>query len=224
MRGLAHDARMVALRIGLGGGSTNEAPTADIAIASTTVPVNTTVELDGSGSSDVDGSIVAYHWTFGNGTTGDEVTGAPVYAAPGDYAVSLTVTDDDGATNTASIVITVEDDDGGGGGSAPVASFEASVSSGVAPLAVSFDASGSDDPDGPIASYEWSFGDGGSANGVTASHTFQTPGTYTVSLTVTDGDDNTASTSQQIFVTEEPTNRRPRRSRPRRWPARPRSS
>ena len=142
---------MVALRIGLGGGTTNEAPTADIATASTTVPANTSVDLDGSGSSDADGLIVAYHWTFGNGTTGDEVTGAPVYTAPGDYTVSLTVTDDDGATDSASIVITVSDDGGGGGGSSPVASFLASVSSGVAPLAVSFDASGSADADGPIA-------------------------------------------------------------------------
>ena len=54
--------------------------------------------LDGSGSSDVDGTIVTYEWDFGDGNNGTGVAPTHTYAADGSYTVSLTVTDDDGAT------------------------------------------------------------------------------------------------------------------------------
>ena len=69
---------------------------------------------------------------------------------------------------------------------APTASFTASPISGDLPLAVTFDASASTDPDGTIVSYSWDFGDGAAASGVTINHTFTWAGTYTVTLTVTD--------------------------------------
>jgi PKD repeat protein len=53
-------------------------------------------------------------------------------------------------------------------------------------LSCSFDASGSSDPDGTIASYAWTFGDGGTATGKTATHTYASAGSYTATLTVTD--------------------------------------
>jgi YVTN family beta-propeller protein len=69
---------------------------------------------------------------------------------------------------------------------APVASFTASVSkkSNVA----SFDATASTDPGGTIAVYDWDFGDGQTApnGGPTPSHAYTQPGTYTVTLTLTD--------------------------------------
>jgi PKD repeat protein len=91
---------------------------------------------------------------------------------------------------------------GGGGGSGnlpPTASFTATPASGQAPLAVSFDASGSSDPDGTIASYAWNFGDGATGSGATASHTYVAAGTFAVLLTVTDSRGATASTTR--FVT-----------------------
>ena len=57
---------------------------------------------------------------------------------------------------------------------------------GYAGTALSFDGSGSTDPDGTIASYAWDFGDGGTGSGPAPSHTYATAGLYTVSLTVTD--------------------------------------
>jgi VCBS repeat-containing protein len=57
--------------------------------------------LDGSGSSDVDGTIVAYDWDFGDGSTGAGVNPTHTYAAAGLYTVTLTVTDDGGLTDTA---------------------------------------------------------------------------------------------------------------------------
>jgi hypothetical protein len=64
-------------------------------------------DFDGSGSSDLDGTIVAYAWAFGDGTT---ATGAVVrhgYAAAGTYAVTLTVTDDGGLPGSVVGDITV---------------------------------------------------------------------------------------------------------------------
>jgi peroxiredoxin len=83
----------------------------------------------------------------------------------------------------------------------PVAAFTRSPASGVAPLAVFFDATESLDPDGAIASYEWEFGDGVAADGVTATHTFETAGTYSVALTVTDDRGKTAETIRNVDVT-----------------------
>ena len=60
------------------------------------------VSFDGSGSSDSDGSIVSYAWTFGDGSTGSGVAPSHTYNTAGTYNVVLTVTDDDGLTNTAS--------------------------------------------------------------------------------------------------------------------------
>jgi PKD repeat protein len=82
--------------------------------------------------------------------------------------------------------------------SMPAASFTTSGSN----LAWSFDASGSTAPSGrTITSYVWNFGDGASGTGVTASHTYASPGTYTVTLTVTDSAGMTASTTRTVNAT-----------------------
>ncbi|MCU1442059.1 MAG: hypothetical protein JWQ59_209 [Cryobacterium sp.] len=89
---------------------------------------------------------------------------------------------------------------GGGGAPAnepPTASFTPSCTA----LACSFDASGSLDPDGTIASSAWTFGDGASATGLTAAHTYTAAGTYTVGLTVTDSAGATGTTTRSVTVT-----------------------
>src|SRR5690606_21992922 len=67
-------------------------------------------------------------------------------------------------------------------------------------LTASVDASASSDEDGEIASYAWDFGDGQSGDGVTAQHTYDSAGTYDVTLTVTDDDGATATAMQQVTV------------------------
>ena len=81
----------------------------------------------------------------------------------------------------------------------PVAVIQAPVSGRVG-TPITFDGSGSWDPDGWITSYQWTFGDGGTASGPTVTHTFAAPGQFTVSLTVTDNSwqSNEASQSEQI--------------------------
>jgi len=88
----------------------------------------------------------------------------------------------------------------------PVAYFTASPLSGTAPLSVAFSAMLSEDPDGFILKWEWDFGDGESGVGESISHTYDTPGTYDVTLRVTDDDSATATASRTITVTtaEEP--------------------
>jgi chitodextrinase len=73
-------------------------------------------------------------------------------------------------------------------------------------LSCTFDASGSYDADGTIQSYLWDFGDNAIDSGEIIIHTYQEAGTYSASLTVTDNGDSTDITSQNITVTEEPTN------------------
>ncbi|HEV3000820.1 MAG TPA: S8 family serine peptidase [Solirubrobacteraceae bacterium] len=69
--------------------------------------------------------------------------------------------------------------------------------------AVTFDGTGSTDRDGQIASYAWDFGDGTTGTGASAQHAYDWPGTYTVSLTVTDDDGATATATRSLAVRDE---------------------
>lgn len=82
----------------------------------------------------------------------------------------------------------------------PVAVASADIYSGKAPLLVTFDSSASTDPDGTIAGYSWDFMDGNSSTEINPSHEFSNPGTYIVTLTVTDDQGMQASTSIDITV------------------------
>ena len=69
----------------------------------------------------------------------------------------------------------------------PVVRVTANVVEGPPPLSVSFDASGTTDPDGDAITFAWSFGEGSAgAAGTTASHTFTTTGRFPVTVTATD--------------------------------------
>jgi len=65
---------------------------------------------------------------------------------------------------------------------------------------LTFDGSGSFDPDGSISTYAWNFGDGASANGKTVTHAYSSAGTYTATLTVTDNSGASASDTATVTV------------------------
>ncbi len=86
----------------------------------------------------------------------------------------------------------------------PVGSIALDPAVGVAPLPVAFDGSGSTDADGSIVDWAWDFGDGTTASGVTAAHTYIASGAYTVTLRVTDDGGAVGATSRVVTVTEPP--------------------
>ncbi len=174
-----------------GGGSVANLPPS--AVFTSTVD-GLTASFDGSGSSDPDGTIASYAWNFGDGTTGTTATPDHAYADPGTYTVSLTVTDNAGATGTFSNSVTVTTPPPN---QAPTAAFTFNTSG----LSASFDASGSSDPDGTVASYAWNFGDGSTGTTATPNHTYADTGTYNVELTVTDNDGDTGTITKPVSVT-----------------------
>lgn len=160
-----------------------------------------TVSFDGSDSFDPDGTIVAYEWDFtGDGTADAFGPTAGHTFAEGVHWVTLTVVDNEGFEGSAQIEIrsTVN--------IPPVASAHALPRDGMAPLEVTFDASGSFDPDGEIVLYEWDFNKDGvyTATGATPQHTFNDPALHTVRLRVTDNEGAVATTVLTVLATAEP--------------------
>ena len=82
----------------------------------------------------------------------------------------------------------------------PLASFSADCVG----LACSLDGTASADPDGTIAGYSWSFGDGGTGSGPMPSHSYLAAGSYSVGLTVTDNAGATGESTRVIEVTAPP--------------------
>ena len=80
----------------------------------------------------------------------------------------------------------------------PVAVFDYSPDPVIVDEVTSFDGSASHDPDGTVVNWAWDFGDSGTGSGQIVTHTFISEGNYTVTLTVTDNDLLTGSTSKEI--------------------------
>lgn len=153
----------------------------------------TTCTFDASGSSDRDGSIVSYAWSFGDGTNGTGVRPSHTYSVNHKlYSVTLTVTDNSGKTASTTNEVVV-------GNPPPVPNFTWTCTE---PRDCVLDAGSSNDPGGSIASYAWSFGDGTTGTGQVIRHTYPAPGgiDYTVTLTVTDNQGKTASLSRTVSL------------------------
>ncbi len=136
---------------------------------------------------------ITYLWAFGDGTTATTANPTHTYTAGGTYVVHLSVADADDDTATDQLTINVSDDN------VPSANITASPTSGIAPLEVTMSAAvaGGDAP----LTYEWDFGDGATlADALGATHTYSTPGDYTLTFTVTDNDGDRVSDTEEISV------------------------
>jgi PKD repeat protein len=87
------------------------------------------------------------------------------------------------------------------GGEPPVAAFTSEV--GAVRLGVTVDGTRSRDPDGSVAAYAWDFGDGATAAGPKVTHPYAAPGTYPVTLTVTDDTGHDDVFASEVTVDEQ---------------------
>ncbi|MCP3953518.1 MAG: PKD domain-containing protein, partial [Desulfobacterales bacterium] len=183
----------------------NQNPTARFDADPTSGQAPLAVTFDASASADPDGQINAWTWEFGDGSTGSGEGVTHTYTQQGTYTVKLTVTDDDGAEAavTKTNLISVQPDPIDPNQN-PTALFDADPTSGQVPLAVTFDASASADPDGQINAWTWEFGDGSTGSGESVMHTYTQQGTYTVKLTVTDDDGAEAAVTKTNLISVQP--------------------
>lgn len=166
---------------------------------SSPVYVNEEMTLNASESDVGDSTNVTYEWDLdGDGDyekTGDVIT--HTFDTAGEQSVELRVTKHDipAPSNSTNSTLTVEEDP------APIAKFSVSGPQTVG-ATTTFDASNSTDPHGTIESYEWDFTSDGDVDdtGETVTHRYNSPRERTVTLTVTDNDGQTNTTSREITI------------------------
>ncbi len=154
------------------------------------------VSFTGSSSDDGAEDVLSFSWDFGDGGSSSEQNPTWSYTQQGTYEVTLTVTDGDGGTGTA----TAEIDIANRGPSAEL------TGPGEGAQGESLDfACNATDPGDDELTWSWSFGDGETAEGSDeVSHAYTTPGTYTVSCTVSDGDQDERTTLSVQIVNAPP--------------------
>ncbi len=173
--------------------ATNIPPVGDIAATPQSGNAPLRVSFDASGSYDPDGAIASYDWDFGDGATSTEIAPSHDYPAAGAYVATLVVTDNLGKIGRAEQTIRATDPFN----SPPVARFNAQWNG----VTVTLDATSSTDADGTIVSYQWSLGDGSNKTGQTVQHGYAQPGTYNVSLTVTDNSGGVGTVTKPVTFT-----------------------
>lgn len=174
----------------------NQSPVAALTVTPASGNGPLTVNASAAGSSDVDGTIASTTISFGDGSASvSAASAAHIYNAAGTYTVTATVTDNLGATASQSAALTVL-----GSNKPPVAALSVTPATAYAPAVVSASTAASTDPDGAVASSRISFGDGFSASGPAASHTYAAGGVYTLTATVTDNLGASSSTTTTVTV------------------------
>jgi PKD repeat protein len=166
-----------------------------------------TCSVSSQGTADPNtGDVITYSWNWGDGTapsTGAAPT-AHVYAASGSYTVTLTTSDGWGkaASTTRSVSLSEP-----AGNTAPTVTFTTSCASFTA---CQMNSAGTADAQGDAMKYSWSWGDN-TAVTTTASpaHTYASPGTYTIVLTVTDVWGKAGTATHDVTITEPASNNAP---------------
>jgi PKD repeat protein len=191
----------------------NQAASADVAIAASRVPRKPCTANRGpntppvaaftssctdltcdftDGSSDPDGAVATYSWTFGDGATSTSQNPSHTYGTAGQYQVKLVVTDNRGGTDNVTHTVNVP----APANNPPTAAFSSSCTD----LTCTFTDASTDDHG--VSSYAWDFGDNaGTSTQQSPSYTYKAAGTFTVKLTVTDAKGLTGVVTHTVTVT-----------------------
>jgi chitodextrinase len=145
-------------------------------------------------ASNDDGSLSAWAWDFGDGQVSTSQNPNHDFAGSGSFRVTLTVTDGDANTGSKQRMVTLT---APGSNVAPTADFD------VLCAALRCDFTNlSDDSDGSVAGFAWTFGDGATSTEENPTHVYASAGTRTVTLTVTDDGGATKSASKSAVATD----------------------
>ncbi|MBP7216230.1 MAG: PKD domain-containing protein [Candidatus Omnitrophica bacterium] len=157
------------------------------------VCVGTAVRFNAA-ARDPEGDALLYAWDFGDGTVANGgASQSHAYAKGGVYTVQVTVDDKQGTPCSLASATTRVKVNG-----RPIADAGENLVCCV-DKETRFDGSGSTDPDGDALSYNWSFGDGATAQGARVTHAYSKSGTYTVTLRVDDNSGTPCSSSTSSF-------------------------
>jgi len=178
------------------GGSTNNPPTAVVNGPESGIE-DSSITFDGTSSSDPDNDSLAFSWDFGDGSTGSGATPTHAYSWGDTFTVTLTVSDGKGGSDSATSMVTITEVN-----DLPTADTGGPYI-GTVNKAITFDGSASFDPDNQddtnlndkTLQYFWDFGDTLTGTGVITTHSYTSTGTFTVSLTVSDGQESDNSTT-----------------------------
>lgn len=144
-------------------------------------------------------NIASYLWDFGDGSTAGNSTAAHSYSQSGDYTIRLIVTDIQGCSDTLTknLLIRVN---------GPVAAFTPGISGSCLLSAISFTDQSTHDGIHPISTWIWNYGDGISDTLTAAPfvHSYAAPGSYMVSLKVTDnlGCSDSVTTINPLIISQ----------------------
>lgn len=178
---------------GLGGGA---APTATFATSATVAAVGAPITFDASGTT----GATEYVWDFGDGdSVTDDAQVTHTYQARGTYDVTLTARSGAGRSDTHTVKVTIA--------APPTARVAATlngnpISATNSPAGgdtITFSGGGST-ADGGIAAYDWQFGDGARGSGAEATHAYTAPGSYRVTLQVSDNNGLQGNATYDLFV------------------------
>ncbi len=175
----------------------NKPPIAVVEISKLTIMLGETIAFDASESYDIDGDVEFYYWNFDDGYTSSQATADHEYKNSGTYNVSLKIIDDLNDITTVYYTIEVIN-------RLPIVNFQYFTPGTGTTLATFEFTDLSFDHDGDIEQWNWDFGDGGTSDLQNPDYQFDLPGTYDVTLSVTDDQDGTNSTTLAIEVQNAP--------------------
>lgn len=152
-----------------------------------------TVQFNAANVDSIGTAVTLWNWNFGDGSTSTAQNPSHTYTRAGTYSPSLVATNSNGvAVPGFGPSITV---------APPTVTFTASPTSGATPLTVSFASGNVDSASGPIAHWNWTFGDGSTSTAQNPTHTYYVPGVFHPVLTAADNIGGTVTGAGPASIT-----------------------